>query len=349
VGLDDNFFEIGGHSLLAARLFGQLDRVFDRSLPLATLFEAPTIRELARFYRGGAEPANRFALVPITSSGSLPPVFAVPGIGGNVLGFADLARELGPELPFFGLQSIGLNGMRDPLESIEEMATQYLREVRQEQSRGPYHLFGACFGSAVAYEMARLLFTAGEQVAFLGLVDPPLLNAAVEPSVLRAPASLKRALALARFVSDRFHLYSNEFRGLGLKERVQFLRDRARLLGQAVQAKDLFRGDRREFFQHRVANTNLRAIRRHKHQPLDGGTMLFEIFVSEPRFDRMPVSTRVAWNALSGTPVTFHRMPGKDSGDMLQGDNAKALAAVLSLRLQHAWRALDTKATGKQR
>src|SRR5262249_16552496 len=159
-----------------ARLFGRLDRVLCRTLPLATLFDAPTIRELARIYRGGTEPAIRSSLVPLTSSGSLPAIFAVPGVGGNVLGYADLTRELGPEQPFYGLQSVGLDGRCDPLESIVEMAEQYLGEVRREQPRGPYYLMGACFGSAVAYEMARQLLNAGENVAFLGLLDPSLLK-----------------------------------------------------------------------------------------------------------------------------------------------------------------------------
>ena len=303
------------------------------------VFEAPTVRELARFYRGGAEPANRSALVPINLAGSRPPVIAVPGVGGNVLGFADLARELGSDQPFFGLQSIGLNGAREPLESIEEMAVQYLREVRQKQPHGPYYLLGACFGSAVAHEMAHQLLNVGQEVAFLALIDPSLLNADVKrPSVVRMPAEIKRGFALARFVTNRFYLYRDEMKRIGFRDRLQFVRGKAQLIGEALKMRDLFRGDRREFLQHRVTDTNLRAMLRHAHKPLKGGAMAFEIFVSEPRFDKMSVSTRVAWNALSGRPAEFHRMPGKDSGDMLSGNNAKALAILLSKRLQRARR-----------
>ena len=145
VGIDADFFELGGHSLLAAQLFARMDQTFGRSLPLATLFDAPTVRGLARFYRDGFEPTAGMALVPITSSGSRPRVFAVPGVGGNVLSFTTLARDLGPEQPFFGLQSVGLDGAREPLESIEQMATYYLGEVRTDTAPRAISVAGGVF------------------------------------------------------------------------------------------------------------------------------------------------------------------------------------------------------------
>lgn len=107
--------------------------------------------------------------------------------------------------------------------------------------------------------------------------------------------------------------------------------------------RDIFRGDRREFLQRRVTDTNLRAMHRHRHRPLEGRVVVVEIFASEPRFDGMSANARLAWNALSGTSVIYHRMPGKDSGDMLQGDNAKVLAALLSARLSDAGRETNAR------
>ena len=89
-----------------------------------------------------------------------------------MIGFADLARELGSEQPFYGLQSVGLDGGEAPLDSIEEMAALYVGEIRSMQPHGPYVILGACFGATVAYEMARQLLAAGEEVGFLGLLDP---------------------------------------------------------------------------------------------------------------------------------------------------------------------------------
>jgi thioesterase domain-containing protein len=275
-------------------------------------------------------------LVSITPGGALPPLFAVPGIGGNVLCFADLAHELGLEQPFFGLQSLGLDGACEPLEAVDEMARQYLRVVRQQQPHGPYYLLGACFGSTVAYEMAHRLVDQGEQVAFLGLLDPSLPSFESErPPVLPSPIWLKRGMALGRFVSRRLKLYREQMRVLGLRERMQFMRKKAQLLREAVDMRDLFRGDRREFFQRRVTESNFRAMRRHRFKPLQGRVPVF-IFASGERFDGMSVDARMAWDALSGTSVTYDRVPGKDSGDMLNGDNARVTAALLAVRLRDA-------------
>ena len=85
----------------------------------------------------------------------MPPLYFVPGVFGNVVGYADLVRELGPERPIYGLQSIGLNGHAEPFDSIAAMASFYVRELRVCQASGPYHIVGVCFGATVAYEMAR--------------------------------------------------------------------------------------------------------------------------------------------------------------------------------------------------
>jgi hypothetical protein len=217
------------------------------------------------------------------------------------------------------------------------MAAQYLHAVRQQQSHGPYYLLGACFGSTVAYEMAHQLVNAGEEVAFLGLLDPSLLNSTSEPRLLvPLPAWLKRGFALGRFVTRRFGHYWQRMRVLEPGERTQYMRHKAQLLRQAVEMRDLFRGDRREFFQQRVTDTNLRAMLRHRHKPLQGRVAAFDILASEHRFDAMSASTRIAWSALSGTSVTYHRLPGRDSGDTLRGVNAVATAALLAARLRTA-------------
>jgi amino acid adenylation domain-containing protein len=337
IGIDDNFFEAGGHSLLAARMFARLDRIQGRSLPLATLFQAPTVRELACLYRNDTQPAVAAALVAINSTGSLPPIFGVPGVGGNVLGFANLARNLGPQQPFFGLQSIGLDGSREPLETIEEMATQYLTEVRHIKPYGPYYFLGVCFGATVAFEMARQVREAGEEVAFLGLLDPANLQGdLLAPPIRSRPIWLKRATDFWSFFASRLSLYRTQMRHMGFWNRLQFVRDKFVLFGEVVEKRDVFRGDRREFYQRRVYDTNLLALLRYKSKPMGGSAICTEIF-STSREDRKTTDkVQIDWTVIAGPSAPHHKMPGKDSGDMLQGENSKVLAASLADRLQLA-------------
>jgi thioesterase domain-containing protein len=257
------------------------------------------------------------------------------------LGFTTLARDLGPEQPFFGLQSVGLDGAREPFESIEQMATHYLGEVRQIQPRGPYHLLGACFGATVAFEMTHQLLDAGEEVAFLGLFDPSSLGGdlAGQPT-LPLPAWFKRGTALTNFVASRVALYLKQMRSLGYRERVQLVGSKLKLVAEIVDKRDLLRGDHRKFHQRRVSAANLRALRRYKHEPLQAGPQAVEIFRSG-RFDRAAVDLGVDWTSLAGKSIKYHSVPGKNSGDMLQGEHGKTLATLLSTRLEQTRRPRD--------
>ena len=107
----------------------------------------------------------------IQPTGSQRPVFAVPGVGGNVLCYHDLARLLAPDQPFYGLQSRGLDGSEKALTRIEDIAASFLAEIRDVQPAGPYTLVGTCMGGVVAYEMAQQLHLAGEKVDLLVLLE----------------------------------------------------------------------------------------------------------------------------------------------------------------------------------
>lgn len=205
VGIHDDFFALGGHSLVAVRLFASIEREFGQRLSLATLLAAPTVAQLATLLRetGPARPAG--ALVAIESRGNRRPLFCVHGIGGNVLNYVDLARELGPEQPFYGLQALGLDGRTPLLRTIDEMARQYLAALREVQPHGPYRLAGGCMGGMIAHAMATQLQQVGEQVELLALLDVPaprpltwrdrLGRRLTRHRMLRKPASLiNRAL-----------------------------------------------------------------------------------------------------------------------------------------------------------
>ena len=176
-GIRDNFFDLGGHSLLAARMFLEIEARLGRSVPLAALFHAPTIEALAAAIRGDAAETGWSPLVPIQPRGSKPPFFAVHGVGGNVLAYRALAKQLPEDQPFYALQARGLDGTTPPHTRVEEMALDYLREIRRLQPTGPYYLGGLSFGCAVALEMAQLLRSQGEEVPLLALFDGGLRRA----------------------------------------------------------------------------------------------------------------------------------------------------------------------------
>ena len=171
IGPDDNYFDLGGDSALAVHLFTRIEKLFNVKLPMATLFEAPTIAELSRLLGSDTSTDGWSSLVAIQPSGSRPNLFCMHGAGGNVLIYRELSQFLGADQPFYGLQAQGLDGSCPPLTRIEDMAVAYVKEIRRAQPRGPYYLSGYCMGGTVAYEVAQQLQAQGEQIAFLGLFD----------------------------------------------------------------------------------------------------------------------------------------------------------------------------------
>ncbi len=171
IGINDNFFELGGHSLLAVKLMSQIQQTFDRHLPIATLFQSATIVELAIILRSEGFSITWSTLVPIQPKGSRPPLFCLPGAGGNVLYLHNLASHLGNDQPCYGFQPPGLDGKPPVIDSVEALARYHLTDLRSIQPHGPYYLAGHSFGGRVAFELASQLEREGEVVALIALFD----------------------------------------------------------------------------------------------------------------------------------------------------------------------------------
>lgn len=191
VGVEDNFFDLGGHSLIAVRLFANVKRTFKVEFPISVLFEAPTIEKCAALIAAqtGEEAASEEAgnapaaqtqpfefLVPLNQSDqvSAPPLFIVAGMFGNVLNLRHLALRLAEGRRVFGVQARGLIGDTEPHRDVSAAARDYLMEIQRMQPEGPYLLSGYSGGGIMAYEMARQLRAMGEEVAVLALLDTPL-------------------------------------------------------------------------------------------------------------------------------------------------------------------------------
>ncbi|HEX8174908.1 MAG TPA: amino acid adenylation domain-containing protein [Pyrinomonadaceae bacterium] len=170
IGVTSNFFELGGHSLLVVRLMEFIKERWEREIPLATLFQYPTIEKLARLLRDRAE-VSQSPLVCLQPGGSKRPFFCIHPIGGSVFHYVPLAFHLGEEQPLYGLQSQGLDGDLPPLTRIEEMAASYLDALRTVQPDGPYRLGGWSMGGIIAFEMAQQLQARGQEVELLILID----------------------------------------------------------------------------------------------------------------------------------------------------------------------------------
>ncbi|MDZ7955197.1 amino acid adenylation domain-containing protein [Nostoc sp. DedQUE09] len=171
VGIYDNFFDLGGDSLLTVRLLKQIHKQFENELLLSTLFLNPTIESLATALSSKADSLPWSPLVPIQPAGANPVFFCIHPVFGVVFPYYELAHNLGKNQPFYGLQPIGLDGKSSPLTRIEDMATHYIEALRSVQPKGPYFLGGWSFGGWVAFEMAQQLQKSGEEVALLAVLD----------------------------------------------------------------------------------------------------------------------------------------------------------------------------------
>ena len=220
IGVHDDFFEIGGQSLLAAQMVIEIDKEFGRKIDLSTLLTASTVEALAQRLHS-EDTGTQTSLVPIRATGSKAPLFCVHGGGGHVLRFRAMAARLDADQPFYGLRSPEADGAVARL-TVEDLAAKYIRDIRAVQPKGPYFLAGASFGGLIAYEMATQLITAGEKVGLLGLFDTG------NPAYYRDLSFGQSLQFQALYVVDRIRLYARRlFKG----ETWQLIRDLARSIG----------------------------------------------------------------------------------------------------------------------
>jgi thioesterase domain-containing protein len=194
VGVHDNFFDLGGTSLLAVDLFAQVWRRFGREMPLTSLLEAPTVEALARLVSGEV---SADSLVVIRPGDGRPPLFLVHDGDGETMLYRNLAMRLDPGHAVYGLQPYSLDGVPMAHTRIPEMAAYHIDKLRAIQPRGPYLLGGMCAGGVIAYEIARQLEAMGERVALVALLDAA------------DPAAAPRAWRVAR---DRLRRFGGVFR-----------------------------------------------------------------------------------------------------------------------------------------
>ncbi|BAH50284.1 amino acid adenylation domain-containing protein [Rhodococcus opacus] len=171
VGIDDSFFDLGGHSLMAAGLMSAISSRLSVTATVASLFAAPTVAQLADRLDDDSDADALAVLLPFRTEGSKPPVFCFHPAGGISWGYSGLLRHIDPDYPLYGVQASNLSTSKRPPETLEDMAAEYIEHMRTVQPTGPYHLLGWSLGGVVAHAIAGALQNQGEELGMLVMLD----------------------------------------------------------------------------------------------------------------------------------------------------------------------------------
>lgn len=333
VDLDDDFFALGGHSLVGIRLFAKIKKVYRVDLELGVLFEARTVRQLAQVIRKAQTPVpsetkSWSCLVPIQTQGSRVPLFCIHAIGGDVLFYEKLAKSLGPSQPFYAFRSplVSQSPARDT--SLEELASIYVKEMRAFYPEGPYLLGGLSYGGLVAFEMAQQLVAEG--------IDPGLL-VLFDTSV---PGSLQHVEASDQFLTFWHNLREQGPTYITRKAAVKTSYWR-RLMQEWTQSATLawYRRARWEmpadlrYLQ--VQETHKRALEHYTFKPYRGKITLMRAvdlaFVGIESLSQR-IDPGLGWGKFAGGGLEIHDIPAGHSSMLLE-PAVRTLAEMLKVIL----------------
>jgi amino acid adenylation domain-containing protein len=295
IGIDDNFFDLGGNSLTALHLFTEIERIWHKRLLLSVLFKSPTITEVAEIIRHNQSDHDWSPIICLESGGTKSPLFCIHPLGGNVFNYYDLSKKLQIDRPIYGLQARGIDGKQPPFERIEDIASYFIKSIKTIQPHGPYLVLGYSFGGIVAFDIARQLTELGDQVDFLGLLD------------IRCPTIVDIDPPLR----ERLNVQIDRLRSLTLRQKLQYFINRV-LFGQSMDYRgkvvttlsnlDIFTPELL-----RVLDCNSQAKKAYQPQTYAGKATIFWSEYQDPYINEYP---DLGWGNFITGGVDVQRVPG---------------------------------------
>ncbi|MBW4644832.1 MAG: amino acid adenylation domain-containing protein [Goleter apudmare HA4340-LM2] len=326
ISINDNFFEIGGNSLLAVHLMNAIAEKFHQELPLAILFTNSTIAQLTAIIQNPTNIPSPTPLVPIQPKGHKQPFFCIHPAGGQVLCYSSLARYLGTDQPFYGLQAQGFYNDAEPLTTVEAMASLYVQAIRTFKPQGPYQIGGWSFGGVVAYEVAQQLHKQGQQVSLLAILDsyvPILLDKNKLIDDVYLVGVLSRVFG-GMFGQDNL-VSPEEIAHLSIEARLDYIIDKAR---QArIFPPSVERQNNRRILD--VLVGTLKATYSYQRQPYPGKVTIFR---AQTKHIMAPDPTMVwveLFAVLAADEIEIYDVPGHHYSFVLE-PHVQALAASLN-------------------
>jgi amino acid adenylation domain-containing protein len=321
VGMLDNFFDLGGQSLIAVQLITEVGEKFKKKLNLNSIFKYPTIELLAEFLTGEKAKDSYKSLVPVKATGTKTPLYIIHGDGYNISNFINLANNLDEDQPLFSLQPLGLDGKDEPFDRLEDIAAHYVSEILHHNPLGPYAIVGYSFGGYVAIEMKRQLESMGKEIKTLGVFDTDAgvlqykrggLNKLPKKLLRQFPKALFVIKSLLNTPREAINYQSELAIKKWKKLRSKFRKQEEKLTGIGLNLC-------------KINSSHLVALKNYDLKPFQGKLHLFKAknrmyFVDDLAF--------LGWKKFANEGITVYDIPG-DHQTMFCTPHVKELATML--------------------
>ncbi|HLP89583.1 MAG TPA: amino acid adenylation domain-containing protein [Nostocaceae cyanobacterium] len=330
VGVTDNFFDLGGHSLLAIKLITAIEKQLQLNLPVVTLFRQGTIEKIAAVLEQKSLPSDTDLLIPLQTQGDLPPLFLIHQAGGYALAYSKLAELLGTERPIYGIQAPGIDGKQPPVNSIEELASRYLKIIADVVPNGAYLLGGHSLGGQIAFEMAAQLESVNQQVEHLLIIDthPPL------PTTQEDTEALNDDAAILSFIVEQVGIHFNENIQISPQELAEVNQDeKFAYVLKVLRQHQIIPPDAGENLISGLLNVykaSLQATLAYQPKPIKSEISLF---TTDSLAAQFPDDVTLGWQNLTNGEVKTFSIPGEHQ-TLLKLPHVEQLAGIIKEVIQ---------------